>query len=161
MNSRVMQVAEEVERIYNELDGDELVWLYDQKVGVVAQKVLTVYTPQQAIQYLAPLRLKLQGKTVIEIGAGIGWLSIMAARYCKEVFAFEADPAWSWVFARKLYTIKPPNLTWIFGNAESLVGKLHGDIALVWTRSDTDGMLAIARQFAPEVILGPKDGKRV
>lgn len=161
MNSRLMQVADEVERLYNELEGEELVWLYDQRAGIASAKILTVYTPVQAIDYLAPLRHRLEGKTVIEIGAGIGWLALFAARYSKEVFAFEADPAWSWVFARKLYTIKPPNLTWIFGNAESMVGKLRGDVALVWTRSDTDGMMAIARQFAPEVILGPKDGKRI
>lgn len=159
--SRLTEIATDVERIYNELEGEELVWLYDQRHGIASAKILTVPSPVSAIEFLAPFRLELSGKTVVEIGAGIGWLSLIAARYCKEIFAFEADPAWSWVFSRRLYAIKPPNLTWIFGNAESMVGKLQADIALVWTRSDINGMLALGRQFAPHVILGPKEGRRI
>jgi len=161
MTTRAMEILDDVNGIYEALEGDELVWLYEQKHGIASAKILTVLTPADAIAALAPHRLRLNGKTIVEIGAGIGWLSLISARYCKEVFAIEADPAWSWVFARKLYAIKPHNLTWIFGNAESMIGKIQADIALVWTRSDTDGMVALGKQFAPEVILGPVGGRRI
>jgi len=144
-----------IEKIYEAYDGSVAVDEYHERHNVNSLLILTVgsyYAAQAEVQKLLP---RIEGKTVIEIGAGVGMLAIQIARYAKYVWAIEADPGWSWVFTEFLYEIKPPNLTWIFGRAQDLIGSLHADVAVVYTRSDLKGMGAIAHQMAPELIRGP------
>lgn len=144
-----------IENVYNCIDGSRVVDEYHLRHGVEALLILTVssyYGAQAEVQKLLP---HIEGKDVVEIGAGVGMLSIQIARYAKRVWAIEADPAWSWVFTNCLYAVKPTNLTWIFGNARDFIGVLRPDVAVVYTRSDVKGMGAIAAQMAPFVVRGP------
>lgn len=144
-----------IESIYETFDGSDLVSRFHDRHEIDSLLILTVgsyYGAQAEVQKLIP---QIEGKTVVEIGAGVGMLALQMARYASHVFAIEADPAWSWVFTNCLYAIKPPNLTWIFGRAQDMVGLIHADIAVVYTRSDVKGMGAVARHMAPVLIRGP------
>lgn len=144
-----------IERIYETFDGSDIVASFHDRHGIDSLLILTVasyYGAQAEVQKLIP---SIEGKTVVEIGSGVGMLALQMARYASHVWAIEADPAWSWVFTNCLYAIKPPNLTWIFGRAQDMIGMIHADVAVVYTRSDVKGMGAIARHMAPVLIRGP------
>ena len=49
----------------------------------------------------------IDGKRVIEVGAGVGFLAIEMAKRAKSVIAIECDPAWSWIFTQPLQLHKP------------------------------------------------------
>lgn len=143
------------EGVYERLEGNPLPDDYASRNGIDSLGVLTVseyFTAMKEIEMLWP---QIAGKTVVEIGAGIGMLALQMAKFAKRVYAIEADPAWAWVFTEFLYAVKPGNLTYIFGNAQEMVGVIHADVAVVYTRSDVAGMKAIAAQFAPTVVHGP------
>jgi predicted RNA methylase len=89
---------------------------------------------------------------VIEIGAGIGLLSVCMATIAQRVYAIEVDPAWAWGFTKILYDLKQPNLTYIFGKAESMIGLLKADVVVILTRSGHDEMQEIAGKFGGLVI---------
>lgn len=95
---------------------------------------------------------RIQGKTVIEIGGGIGLLSLHLGLVAKRVFCIEANPMWSWTFAATLLARKPKNVSFLFGAADEFRGIIRADVALFCTHSDVDGMRTIAGSFAPEVI---------
>jgi SAM-dependent methyltransferase len=144
-----------IERIYERNDGDESIEQYHERHGVKSMLILTVTSYYNAFQEVERFWPRIKDKTVVEIGAGVGMLSLHMAKFAKRVFAIEADPSWSSVFVDVLYGLKPPNLTFIFGSAEELIGLIRADVAVVYTRSDIEGMTALARRFAPEVIAGP------
>jgi hypothetical protein len=81
----------------------------------------------------------------------VGFLAIEMARHASSVVAIESDPGWSWVFTQTLYRKKPPNLTWIFGTAESVADMVRGDVAIICTRSGHRAMRAVAERMAPRV----------
>ena len=120
--------------------------------GVESMQVLTVTCEHDAALEVSRFKERIRDKTVVEIGAGTGYLALEMAKHAKTVWAIEADPVWSWVFTLELYLKKQPNLTWIFGTAESLIGQLHADIAVVYTRSGKKAMLKAASGLADEVI---------
>ena len=57
----------------------------------------------------------------------------------------------------KSYLIKKPrNVSYLFGAVDEFVGVVKGDVAVICTRSDVEGMKLIAQQFAPNLVLrGP------
>ena len=114
--------------------------------------ILTIATLSAARAEVEAIRDQIEGKTIIEIGAGVGLLAVAMSRYAKRVYAIEVDPAWSWTFIRHIYRRKPPHLTFIFGLAEEMVGAIKGDVAVIRTRSGYDEMRKIAGEFAPEII---------
>ena len=144
-----------INRVYETMDGSDAVMRYHDRHGVNALLVLTVDNYYTALAEIEQLWRRVKGKVVVEIGAGVGMLAIQMAKFAKQVYAIEADPAWSWVFTESLYGIKPPNLTFIFGSAQTMLGLIHADVAITYTRSDIPGMLGLAGKFAPEVIHGP------
>lgn len=144
-----------IEMIYESSDGSELVMDHMERNGINSLCVLTVDEYRDALAEIEQLWPRVKGKTVVEIGAGVGMLALQMAKFAKRVFAVEADPAWAWVFTDALYALKPPNLTYIFGRAEEMVGVLKADVAVIYTNSDVGGMAKLAVQFAPEVIRGP------
>ncbi len=144
-----------IESVYANLEGSADAQAYSEQNGIGSLNILTISSYFNALQEIHALWRKIKGLTVVEIGAGVGMLAIQMAKFAKRVYAIEADPAWSWVFTQQLYRIKPPNLTFIFGRAQELVGLIHADVAVVYTRSDVAGMREMASQFAPEVIIGP------
>lgn len=125
---------------------------YHNKHQTASLGVLTVLNPLDARKIVKPLRARILNKTVVEIGAGIGYLALALARYSPSVFAIESDPAWSWIFMHHLYELKPAHLTWIFGRAESVAPWLRADVAIIVTRSGHEEMQQVARRMAPIVI---------
>src|SRR3990172_2718507 len=95
----------------------------------------------------------LKDMTVIEIGAGLGYLAVEMAKVCKHVFAIETDPMFSHEFAQKLYAEKPANLTWIFDTARPAMSRMcggwlpAGDLVLVVTGSDEVRLRKLAETF--------------
>jgi SAM-dependent methyltransferase len=154
MNTAHLAQAEtEIDMAYDALEGAEDLIRYHRIHGTPSLLVLTQYSPDIAKKTASFLIDDIKDKIVIEIGAGVGFLAIELARYAKQVFAIEVDPAWSWIFTHSLYDHKPPNLTWIFGKAETVLHYIHGDIAIVVTHSGETELKNIAYKFAPKVII--------
>lgn len=146
---------QEIASVYDAVPNVPLMEDYYDRHGIESLVVLTITSAYAATREVDQFASRIRGKTVVEIGAGVGFLAMEMARFAKQVYAIEADPAWNHVFTECLYALKPPNLTWIFGAAQSVAPILRGDVAVVYTRSDREGMLALARQMCPEVINGP------
>lgn len=137
---------------YDTLEGCEDLQQYHARHGTPSLLILTQHSPHIAIETARLLAPEIDGKRVIEIGAGVGFLAIEIAKRAKSVIAIEADPAWSWIFTRSLYAHKPVNLTWIFGSAETVADTIHGDVAVICTHSGGDAMRRIAYRMADKVI---------
>jgi|SRR3990167_2204795 len=125
---------------------------YHKRHGTESQLILTMASLSSARAVAESIRSNIAGKTVIEVGAGVGLLALAMAGIAERVYAIEVDPGWSWGFIRHIYHRKPKNLTFIFGAAEEMLGILHGDVAVVRTRSGRERMLALASLFAPIVL---------
>lgn len=147
-----------IEMAYDALEGLEDLMKYHQRHGTPSLLVLTQHSPQIAQETARMLKPDIEGKVVIEIGAGVGFLAIEMARFAKQVYAIEVDPAWSWIFVHSLYAHKPANLTWIFGTTESVIDWLKGDIAIILTNSGIEEMKLLGNKMATKVIM-PLQGK--
>ena len=152
------EVGTLIDMAYDALEGAEDLMRYHKLHGTPSLLILTRYSPEIAIETARLLKPDIEGKVVIEIGAGVGFLAIEMAKVAKQVFAIEVDPAWTWIFTHSLYAHKPSNLTWIFGLAETMIPFLHGDVAVVFTRSGIKEMKAIAEKLAPRVIMPLQEG---
>ncbi|TAL42001.1 MAG: hypothetical protein EPN91_09375 [Salinibacterium sp.] len=141
-----------IEMAYDALEGAEDLMAYHARHGTPSLLVLTQHSPHIAIETARLLREHIDGKRVVEVGAGVGFLAIEMAKRAKSVIAIESDPAWSWVFTRSLLAHKPANLSWVFGTAESVADIVRGDIAVVCTRSGHEAMRKVALRMAPRVI---------
>lgn len=138
--------------VYEAMEGSEPAHEYSERHGINSQAVLTVLDDETAgliAEHLAP---RIEGRTVIEIGGGIGLLSLHLGTIAKRVYCIEANPMWSWVFAAILLHQKPRNVSYLFGAADEFVGTIKGDVAVYCTHSDVKGMGLIAAQFAPLTI---------
>jgi hypothetical protein len=138
--------------IYNQFEGSEQLEAYTERHNINSAGVLTVIDDETASALAAHLGPRIEGKTVVEIGGGIGLLSLHMAHVAKRVYCFEANPLWSWAFARTLLEQKPKNISYIFGAADEFVGLIKADIAVIATHSDIAGMKLVGQQFAPVVI---------
>ncbi len=141
-----------LDKVYEAMDGNELAQRYSERHGINAAAVLTVYDDETAgavLEYLAP---RVAGKTVVEIGGGIGLLALHLGMVAARVWCIEANPMWSWTFAGTLLKSKPKNVSFLFGAADEFVGTVKADVAIFCTHSDVAGMRDIARKFAPVVI---------
>ena len=127
---------------------------YHARHGTPSLLILTVCDKRTARREARKLRALISGKVVVEVGAGVGLLSIAMAEHAKHVFAVEVDPSWSWCFVDHLYKKKPANLTFIFGDARTLIGRLQADVAVVYTRSGQHTMKEIASRLASFSIMG-------
>ncbi len=130
---------------------------YYQRHGVVSMLILTQFSQEAAQEMVRLLAEEIDGKVVIEIGAGVGFLAIEMAKRAKAVYAIEASPEWSWVFTEALYKEKPVNLTWIFGAAQQVTEFLRADVVVICTRSGIDDMKGLAEKMSPKVIMPFQD----
>ncbi len=130
---------------------------YYRRHGVVSMLILTQYSQDTAQEFARLMAEDIDGKVVVEIGAGVGFLAIEMAKRAKAVFAIEASPEWSWVFTESLYKEKPVNLTWIFGAAQQVADFIKADVAVICTRSGIDDMKRLAEKMAPKVIMPFQD----
>lgn len=145
-------LREQLNLIYESMDGSELSRAYSARHGIHSAAILTVHdddTASAVVAYLAP---RIEGRTVVEIGGGIGLLSLCMGAYAKRVYCIEANPMWSWTFAALLLAKKPKNVSFLFGAADEFAGSIRGDVALFCTHSDAAGMREIAGKFAREII---------
>jgi predicted RNA methylase len=134
------------------MEGSEASLAYSERHNINSQAVLTVTDDETAdaiASYLAP---RIEGKTVVEIGGGIGILSMHLGLIAKRVYCIEANPMWSWVFATALLMSKPKNVSFLFGSADEFLGAIKADVAIYCTHSDVHGMGLVSAQFAPTVI---------
>lgn len=146
-----------IDMAYDALEGCEDLLRYHYKHGTPSLQILTQFDPKTATETVQRFADDIRDKRVIEVGAGIGFLAIEMAKIARSVYAIEVDPAWSWIFTHSLYRHKPPNLTWIFGTAESVASWLSGDVAVIVTNSGIEDMRAIAYRMAPKVIMPLQD----
>jgi len=137
---------------HNSKDFRELVDRYHNRFPGNYWLVLTVYDKEKARDEAEKIRNTIRNKTVIEIGAGTGLLAMEMAKHAKEVYAFEIDPAWSWIFVKKYMYDKPSNLNFIFGDAKNFKF-LRPDVVVVYACQALDYFLEIAREFNPEIII--------
>lgn len=138
--------------IYNAFEGSESAHAYTERHGISAQSVLTVTDDELADSIAEHLGPRIEGKTVVEIGGGIGLLACHMGYLAKRVYCIEANPMWSWIFTAQLYRTKPKNVSFLFGAADEFVGCIKADVAVFCTHSGVDQMRLVAGQFAREVI---------
>lgn len=115
--------------------------------------ILTIFNQEVAKAEVESFKDAIRDKTVVEIGAGIGLLSLEMAKYAKTVYAFELDPAWSWIFIKRYLYNKPDNLHFIFGDAEQFKDLIKSDVVVIYACQDIDHFLEIAEGFDPEIII--------
>lgn len=141
-----------LDEVYSAYEGSEMMADYSERHGVVSAAVLTVFDDDRAILIAEHLRQRIEGKTVVEIGGGIGLLALHMGTVAKRVYCIEANPMWSWIFAGVLLEKKPRNVSFLFGAADEFVGVVRGDVAVYCSHSDITGLGLVAAQFAPKVI---------
>lgn len=148
----VSETTQFVEEIYEAFGGSESMRDYAERHNINSAAVLTVLDDNHATLICEYLGDRIEGKTVIEIGGGIGLLAMHMGIMAKRVYCFEANPMWAWTFAEVLLHQKPKNVSYLFGAADEFVGQISGDVAIYCTHSDVTGMGLVAAQFAPVVI---------
>lgn len=138
--------------VYNAMEGSEMSMAYSKRHGVASAAVLTVTDDETAFATAEHLAPRIAGKTVIEIGGGLGLLALHMGQFAERVYCIEANPMWATGFASILLSSKPKNVSYLFGAADEFLGQIRGDVAVYLTHSDVTGMGLVARQFAPVVI---------
>lgn len=138
--------------VYEALEGSDASLAYSERHGINSAAVLTVTSDEEAHEISRQMARRIVGKTVVEIGGGIGLLSLHMGAIAKRVYCIEANPMWSWCFAGVLLATKPRNVSFLFGSADEFVGSIKADVAVYCTHSDVAGMGLVAAQFAPTVI---------
>jgi hypothetical protein len=145
------EVSQLLSSAYEAFEGSEAAEGYYDRHGIESLGVLTVYDDERADLIANHLGEMIDGKIVVEIGAGIGLLACHLAMRARRVYAIEADPTWMSCFVAAIYERKPKNLTYIFGAAEE-APHIAADVALFCTHSGRDAMRKAASRFAPVVI---------
>lgn len=138
--------------VYAQMEGSEVSSAYSERHNINSAAVLTVIDDETASILVENIADRIEGKTVIEIGGGIGLLALHMGRIAKRVYCIEANPMWSWTFAEILLRAKPKNVSFLFGSADEFLGTIKGDVAVFCTHSDVQGMRLVGAQFAPLVI---------
>jgi predicted RNA methylase len=134
------------------MEGSESSMAYSERHNINSAAILTVIDDETAGLLAEHIEERIAGKTVVEIGGGIGLFALHLGTIAKRVYCIEANPMWSWTFARVLLEKKPKNVSFLFGTADEFVGAIKADVAVYCTHSDVDGMRLVAAQFAPTVI---------
>jgi hypothetical protein len=145
-------MPDQFRELTNEMNRSPTFAEYCERHGIDAAPNLTVTNDERAGLVADHLYPRLKGKTVVEIGGGLGLLAFHISEYAERVFVIEANPAWASVYVNFLHSCKPRNLTFIFGAADEVAGLIRGDIAYFCTHSGVTSMANTAAKFAPEVI---------
>jgi hypothetical protein len=137
---------------YNAFEGSEALMDYSSRHGIESLGVLTVTDDEQASLVALSIAPQIEGKTVVEIGGGIGLLAMHMGFIAKRVYCIEANPIWSSCFLAALLANKPKNVSYLFGAADEFAGQIKADVAVFCTHSGVASMKAAASLFAPVVI---------
>lgn len=138
--------------VYERMEGSDASTEYSERHNINSAAVLTVIDDETASLIVETIADRIRGKTVVEIGGGIGLLALHMGTVAKRVYCIEANPMWSWTFAGVLLKQKPRNVSYLFGSADEFLGLIKADVAVYCTHSDVQGMGLVAAQFAPVVI---------
>ncbi|OSI24888.1 hypothetical protein BST65_17150 [Bradyrhizobium canariense] len=141
-----------LEQIRRTLDASATYANYAERHNIRSAPMLTVTQAEVAASIADRLEDRIRGKTVVEIGGGIGLLSLYLGAVAKRVYCIEANPMWAMIFTELLMEMKPKHVSYLFGAADEFVGEIRGDVAIICSHSDVAGMQLIGRQFAGEVI---------
>ena len=147
-----MTPSQILDGLYAAMDGKPEIEEYYERHGIASAAILTVKDDEIAHGIADYLADRVRGRTVVEIGGGIGLLALHLAEHAERVYCIEANPAWSWFFVLTLFDRKPKNVSYLFGAADEFEGQIKVDVALFCTHSDHPGMRRTASMFAPEVI---------
>ena len=100
------ELSHTLDAIYTAMDGSDSSAAYSERHGIASAAVLTVLDDNHAMLIAEHLRPRIEGKTVVEIGGGIGLLAMHMGLIAKRVYCIEANPMWSWTFAEMLLNKK-------------------------------------------------------
>lgn len=138
--------------IYRMLEAMPTYEAYRRRHGIASANILSVRTEHAADAILERLAPKIEGRTVVEIGAGCGLLGVRMGAIAKRVFCIEANPVWGTAFVLDLLRDKPANVSFLLGAADEFAGAIHGDVALFCAHIGVASLASIAARFAPVVI---------
>jgi len=141
-----------MEMVYEAMEGSDAAMEYSSRHGIESAAVLTVLDDDMASGVAGFLADRIKGKTVVEIGGGIGLLACHMGMIAKRVYSIEANPCWTWTFVRNLLAVKPKNVSYLFGAADEFAGLIRADVAVICTHSGVAAMKAVGALFAPVVI---------
>lgn len=147
--SEAKKMIDEISRI---MERSSAYKSFAERHGIRSAPFLTVTHTETADLIAERPAPRITGKVVIEIGGGIGLLSLAMGVLATRVFCIEANPQWASAFTHVLIDSKPRNVSFLFGAAEEFVDYIKADVAVVCTHSGVRSMLDIGRRFAPEVI---------
>lgn len=147
-----MELKHMLDRVYEAMDGNEMAEKYSERHGIKSAAILTVYDDETAALVAEHIAPRIEGRTVVEIGGGIGLLAFHLGQYARHVYCIEANPMWSWTFATCLLAKKPKNVSYLFGAADEFVGLIKGNVAIFCTHSGVENMRRAGERFADEVI---------
>ncbi len=137
---------------YQAMESSDISMEYSARHGIQSAAVLTVTDDETASLIAERLAPRIEGKTVVEIGGGIGLLALHMGFYARRVYCIEANPVWSSAFIAALLAAKPKHVSFLFGAAEEFADYIKGDVALFCTHSGVEPMRKAAAAFAPLVI---------
>lgn len=151
-SDRNPEFQDELTAVYDAMEGSQESEAYSERHNINSAAILTVIDDETADAIAEHLAPRIRGKTVVEIGGGIGLLGLHLGYIAKRVYCIEANPMWSWTFAKVLLKHKQKNLSYLFGSADEFVGMIKADVAIFCSHSDIQGLKLVGQQFAPTVI---------
>jgi predicted O-methyltransferase YrrM len=95
---------------------------FAERHNIRSAPILTVIEDETAELLCERLAPRIAGRTVVEIGGGIGILSLAMASVATRVFCIEANPMWAACWTQILLEKKPRNMNYLFGAADEFVG---------------------------------------
>ena len=150
--NRGADISSEIDHIYNLMDGSDIAMEYSERHSIKSQAVLTAYDDEVCADIAHYLSPRIEGRTVVEIGGGIGLLAFHLGMYARRVYCIEANPAWAWTFIQCLYERKPKNVSYLFGSADEFIGRIKGNVAIFCTHSGVEDMHRVGLRFADTAI---------
>jgi predicted O-methyltransferase YrrM len=69
--------------------------VFEERHGIRSAPILTVIEDETAELICERLAPRIAGRTVVEIGGGIGLLSLAMASVAKRVYCIEGNPTWA------------------------------------------------------------------
>ncbi|MGY4617637.1 putative RNA methylase [Bradyrhizobium sp. USDA 4472] len=146
------EISQMLEAVRRTVESSQAYESYAERHNIGSAANLTVTDAEIAASIAASIEDRIRNKVVVEIGGGIGLLSLYMAAIARRVYCIEANPMWAASFTHLLIEMKPKNLSYLFGAADEFVGCIAADVAVICTHSDVAGMVAIGTQLAKEAI---------
>lgn len=91
---------------------------YAERHNIRSAATLTVTDAEIAASIAELLAPRIAGKTIVEIGGGIGLLSLYMGTIARRVYCIEANPMWAMVFTEVMIGLKQKHVSYIFGAAD-------------------------------------------